>query len=94
MAQFLPRGRQWAALRRHEEVGRGAAVCYLLESLRTVLFDGSRQIGEDIAVEENSVSRTKYPFGRWTPGQANSWADVIGVLIESRRQMLKIVSHA
>ena len=59
-----------------------------------VLFDGSRQIGENIAVEEDSVSRAKYPLGRRTPCQSDSWAEIIRVLIESRRQMLKIVSYA
>src|ERR1700726_2392674 len=65
------RRRQWAALRHHEEVCRYTSICYLLESLRTVLFDGSRQIGEDIAVEEDSVPCAEYPLGRWTPSQPN-----------------------
>ena len=94
MVRFLCRSRQWTALRRREEICRHASIRYLLESLRAVLFDGSRQIGENIAVEEDAVSRAKDPLGRWTPGQTNSRAEVIRVLIETRRQMLKIVSYA
>ncbi len=57
-------------------------------------LDGSRQIGENIAVEENFILRTKNPLGRRTPSETNSRADAIRVLIEPSRQALKIVTHA
>src|SRR5260370_9262662 len=40
------------------------------------------------------MPRTKNPFRRRTPSETHSWADVIRVLIEPRRQALKIVTHA
>src|SRR5260370_41571090 len=57
-------------------------------------LDGSRQIGENIAVEENFILRTKNPLGSRTPSETNSRADAIRVLIEPSRQALKIVTHA
>src|SRR5207245_2059240 len=55
---------------------------------------GSRKIGENVAVEENSIPRAKNPCRRRTPSETNPRADVIHVLIEPGRQALKIVTHA
>src|SRR5260370_19643566 len=57
------------------------------------LLDGPRQIGENIAIEEDPVTRTKNPFRRWTPSETNSLADVIRVLIEHSGQALEIVAY-
>src|SRR5256884_9473900 len=58
----------------------------------TTLFRS--QVCENIPVEENSIPRTKNPSWRRTPSETNSRADVVRVLIESRRQGLGVVTHA
>src|SRR6266404_290032 len=80
------------ALRRREEADGRISIGYLLECLLTVFFYGSCQIGESVAVEQNSIPRTKNPFRRRTPSDTNSWADVIRILVEPSRQMLEIVT--
>src|SRR6266851_885333 len=50
-------------------------------------------MGENVAVEEDSISRSKNPLRSRTPRETNSRADVIRVLIETGRQQLKIVTH-
>src|SRR5260370_40842118 len=85
---------KWPALCCREKAGCCVFIQYLLECLCTVFLDGSRQIGENVAVEETSIPRTKNPFRRRTPSETNSRADVIRVLIEPGRQAFKIVTHA
>ena len=83
-----------AALRTGEEICRCISIGDLLEGLRAVFFDGARKIGEHVAIEKDSVSRAKHPFRRRTPGQADSRAEIVRVLIELGRQMFEIVAHA
>src|SRR5207244_12369040 len=54
----------------------------------------SSKLSNNKPVEENPIPRTKNPSRRRTPSETNSRADVIRVLIESRRQALEVVTHA
>src|SRR6266481_3861714 len=88
------RRNKWPALCSREKARCRASICHLLECLRTILFDSSRQVCENIPVEEDSIPRAKNPLGQGTPGDTNTRADVIRVLIEPGRQTLEIVTHA
>ncbi len=73
---------------------RRSAFEHLLESVDAIFLERTSQIRQNVAIEEDSVSRAQNPTGRGLVRQADTGADVVGVLRERLGQVLEVVTQS
>ena len=76
-----------------EDARRRRAVRHLLESLDAIFDQGAIQVRQHVPVVEQPVAGAQHPPVCRTVGQPHARADIVGILLETSGQVLKVIAE-